>query len=499
LLVGSALAFGGATWWAPPALAALTTLAVAAGLLRAWLGGGCEIPRSPLIVLGALAIGLAVVQLAPLPARLAERLSPRARALYAVGALPDRVLADDPTAPLPEPAASRSPATVDRPATLRWLAGAIVCLALFAVAARYADRLGHALVIWGSLVTAFGLTTALALVQLAGGSATLFGLVDPGRGPSWGPSMADLATIPNTTALRVVAPPATLRTSWALAVPDRPYHLGTLMGGPGAYLALGTLAIPLAFGLALQLLAPRGSRLGLRDRLRESGQGGLVILLLAVTVAGSALCGALGGWSWALPLMAALFVAGLPGAWASGLRWGAVALTATALITVGVGVVAGDRLGPPEPGRPLEARADGAMVRSARRIAARVARDFPIVGAGLGTFPTIAPYFKTTDQAPTTAHSTALRWAAESGAAGLALLALAALWCLVRLPGALRRVGTADRHLALGVVGAAAGFLASSALHWTAELPATCLAACAFAGTCDRWLAGGTDLFVERD
>jgi hypothetical protein len=88
---------------------------------------------------------------------------------------------------------------------------------------------------------------------------------------------------------------------------------------------------------------------------------------------------------------------------------------------------------------------------------------------------------------------------AESGATGLALLGLAALWCLVRLPGALRRVGGADRHLALAVVAAGASFLAASALHWTAELPATCLASCAFAGTFDRWLAGGTDLFVERD
>lgn len=499
LLVGAALAFGGATWWAPPALAALTTLLVAAALARAWLGGGCEVFKSPLMALGVLALALAALQLAPLPSRLAGRLSPRARAVYALGTLPDRALADDPSATWPEPASGRSPATLDRPATLRWLAGALAGLALFAVAGRFADRLQHALVIWGSIVAAFGVTTALALVQLAGGSPTLFGLVDPGRGPSWGPSTADLAALPSATAFRVVAASANLPTPWALAAPDRPYSLGTLLGGPGAYLALGALAIPLAFGLALQLLAPRGSRLGVRDRLRESGHAGLVVLLLAATLAGSALCGALGGWSWAVPLGAALLLAGWPSAWASGLRWGAIALTMVMVTALGGGVVVGARLGPPEPGGPLAARGEGATARAARGIALHVAREFPLVGAGLGAFPAVAPYFKATDATPTTAHSTLLRWAAESGVAGLGLLALGLLWVLLRLPGALRRVGTADRHLALGVVGAGGAFLVATALHWTAELPAIALAACAFAGTCDRWLAGGTDLFVEAD
>ena len=36
--------------------------------------------------------------------------------------------------------------------------------------------------------------------------------------------------------------------------------IGGLIGGPGAYLALASLALPLALGMALQCLAPRGSR-----------------------------------------------------------------------------------------------------------------------------------------------------------------------------------------------------------------------------------------------
>ena len=64
--------------------------------------------------------------------------------------------------------------------------------------------------------------------------------------------------------------------------------------------------------------------------------------------------------------------------------------------------------------------------------------------------------------------------------------------------GAVRRVGTADRALAFGLIGAAASFSLYSAVHWTVELAAVAVAASAWGGTWNRWLAGGTDLFVER-
>jgi hypothetical protein len=35
-------------------------------------------------------------------------------------------------------------------------------------------------------------------------------------------------------------------------------------------------------------------------------------------------------------------------------------------------------------------------------------------------------------------------------------------------------------------------------LHWSIELAAVALAASALAGTWNRWLAGGTDLFIAR-
>jgi O-antigen ligase len=127
-----------------------------------------------------------------------------------------------------------------------------------------------------------------------------------------------------------------------------------------------------------------------------------------------------------------------------------------------------------------------------------ITRDFPFLGTGLGTFATVYPFYKGEDGAATTADSSLLQWWVESGYVGLGLLGLAALWWLWRLPGAVARVGTADRALAFGLIGAAAGFTLFSAVHWTVELASVALSASAVAGACNRWLAGGTDLFVER-
>ena len=65
-------------------------------------------------------------------------------------------------------------------------------------------------------------------------------------------------------------------------------------------------------------------------------------------------------------------------------------------------------------------------------------------------------------------------------------------------PAVLKRVGSADRTLAYGLIGAAIGFSLWSVVHWAVELPAVAISASALGGTWNRWLAGGTDLFVDR-
>ena len=83
------------------------------------------------------------------------------------------------------------------------------------------------------------------------------------------------------------------------------------------------------------------------------------------------------------------------------------------------------------------------------------------------------------------------------GLAGLIPLALAALWCMVRLPKAFCRVGAADRPLAGGLLGAIVAFTLYSMIQTTVETPSIALAAAAVLGNFDRWIAGGTDLFVQ--
>ncbi len=495
LIVGTTLAFGGATWWARPAVAALVAALTVLAMLRIPLQGAWQLNKSPMLPLGVLALLLAAVQLAPLPPAVSVAISPRSQALYSRGVLPELAWADDPDVLLPTPADVRSPATVDRPATVRWLLGASACLAVFAVVSHATDRLGRLRLVWGSIVAAFALNTAIGLVQLVGGAGGLYGAIEPGKGSAFAPTHDDLLATPNATTLRVAGEGD---SGWALPRGDRPFLVGSLMGGPGAYLALGMLAMPLGLALTLQLLAPRGSREALGERLRQSGQGGLAFSLVASTVAGALMVGLLGGPWLAAPFALGLVLAGIPGGKAAGQRRVAVAITGLALLALIGGVLVGESGGRPRGVEPPANLAGWSAACGVWRETLEIARDFPLVGAGLGSFATIHSSYKATDAGTTTAGSSLLQWWAEAGVVGLSILGLGALWVLIRLPLVLRKVGSADRSLAFGLVGAVVGFAILSAVRWTVELAAVALAASAVLGTCDRWLAGGTDLFVDQ-
>jgi hypothetical protein len=498
MVLGTSLAFGGGVWWARPAIVGLALAMTLAWLGRVALAGPWRVLKSPITALGVLAIGLAIVQLLPLPASVVERISPRSLSVNSIGMIPNLALADDPSAELPPPFLARSPISLDRPATLRWLIGAAACLALFVVASHFADRFRRAQVIWGSLVAAFFVNAVLASVQVSSLSSGLYGMFKPGSAPVWAPTLDDAMTAPSVTLLRPIGAPNRDRPLIAGARPDRPFLIGSLMGGPGAFVAMGSLALPLAFGLMLQITSPRGNRGGLLARLRESGQGALVLLMFGLVLAGSALVGVLAGPMPSLAFAICLILVGIPGTWSSGCRKTGLASTFLVLAALGAGVAVGDLSKKEATGRLAIPRLDweGAKLTWAESLP--ILRDFPVLGTGLGSFPAVHPYYKARDGARNTAMSSLLQWGVESGAVGLGLLATAGLWCLIRLPGAIRRVGTADRALAFGLLGSLTCFGLFSAIHWTVELSAIALAASAVAGTANRWLAGGTDLFVDR-
>jgi hypothetical protein len=503
LVLGSAVCFGGAVWWFPPAVAGLAFLLVATKLVQLLLVGRMPLLKSPLSLLGLLGLSLGVIQSAPLPARVARQVSPIAQEIYATGAWSSLVQADDPEAERPPAAPVRSPATLDRAATLRWLVGAAVCLAVFWTVSHYVDRRGRLYWVWGSVVAGFALNVAFLVVQLSGQAEGWFGVLLPERRPSWGPSLDDLLGSPTPSALRrlEVARPVT-GTGPGLeliaAVPDRPYVFGTMVGGPGALLAMGSMALPMALAIVLHVLAPRGSRERLGERLGHAGQGGLAVLLVSVLVPGAFLAGMTAGPWLCLPLAGAMAIVGLPGARGTGGRWSAIGLTILAMMALGLGAATVWAWPLIVGGQPPVAPVSWEAARLAWAEGLAIVRDFPWLGSGFGSFATIQAYYKTQDSPAGFAPGSLLRCGAEAGLAGLSLLALGVLWSLARLPGCLRRVGSADRSLALGLIGALAGLGLWSALHWTVELPAVAIAASALGGTWNRWIAGGTDLFVER-
>ena len=222
-------------------------------------------------------------------------------ATNALGVIPDRVATDDPSYLIPEAYATRSPLSLDRPATLRWIVASLGCLAMFWVATHFADRLEHVRVLWGCVVSAFFVNVVLGVVQIAGGVNGLYGFLVPGSGPFWAPTLDDLMNSPVPSVLRAVGEPRPDRPTLAAARALPLFQFGSMVGGPGAFLAMASLAIPLALGLAFQAMGPRGGRGGMAARLRESGQGSQVVLTLILTLVGTVLVGMMAGKRASVP------------------------------------------------------------------------------------------------------------------------------------------------------------------------------------------------------
>src|SRR5262249_21577790 len=141
LVLGSAFFFGGVVWWFRPAQAVLALLFSLTMIARLLLERRLPFFKSPLTLLGFLALGIGILQLIALPAPLARSLSPTAQEIYSRGVIPALAREDFPGAPVDEPAQVRSPATLDRAATLRWVFGALGCLGIFWTVSHFADRL----------------------------------------------------------------------------------------------------------------------------------------------------------------------------------------------------------------------------------------------------------------------------------------------------------------------------------------------------------------------
>ncbi len=505
LVFGSVLCFGGGVWWFRPFAAILTLTVVGAKLVQQFLHGRMPLLKSPLFFFGLMALGLGLLQIVPLPAGIARTLSPNAHQIYSFGNLTTLAHSDMPSVEFGDGPVIRSPASLDRAATLRWLIAAAGCLGVFWAVAHFADRLGRLYLVWGSVIAAFMLNAALGLVQIIGQAEGVYGFLQPGRAPVWAPTSDDILDVPSTAVLRRLGPATTPiageptpgpQLDRVVLVPETPFLFGTMMGGAGAFLALGSLAVPLSLAVVLHVISPRGSRESLSYRLGHGGQGGLVVLLLILLFVGTFLIGLMAGPWFCAPFALGLLVVGIPRA--AGSRWLSIGLSLLLIGSLASGAALATFWPVVVGGKPPVAPLALEFPRHVWTESLPILGHFPLIGTGFGSFATIYPYVKRHDASSTTAMSSLLQCGVESGLAGLALVALTAIWCLIRLPVSVRRVGLADRSLAYGLIGAALGFTLWSVVHWTVELPAIAISASALGGTWNRWLTGGTDLFVEH-
>ena len=488
LVLGSALCFGGVVWWFRPFFASLAFALSLAMLLRLLLERRLPILKSPLTLLAFLALGLGLLQLFPLPASLAHRLSPRAQEIYSLGVIPDLARADLPSVELGEPAHIRSPATLDRSATLRWLFGALACLAVFWTVSHFADRLTRLYLVWGCVLAAFLLNGAFDLVQIAGGVEGLFGCFRPGAAPVWAPSNIDLLDSPSSSSLRRLTDafpsPGRAPVQLAVLVPEEPVLLGTMMASTGAFLAFGSLALPLGLAIILHMLSARGSRETLSSRLSHHGQGSLIVLLLILLVSSAFLVGMASGPTFCVP-----FLVGV----AAGRAHFGCSLTRLGDWLDGTS----SGLGRPRCSfeRPLASRC-GRPTSCRFRVLGEGSAPLDRQPGNCSQLSNRRHRFRKLQRDPSVRKNprSILNYGDEQPPAmdcrvrrdRLGAFIAAVLWVLHRLPGIIKRVGSADRTLAFGLIGAAIGFSLWSVVHWTVELPAVAISASSL------WVEPGT-------
>ena len=345
----------------------------------------------------------------------------------------------------------------------------------------------------------------LGLVQIVGQAEGLYGFLQPGGRPSGRRRRDDLLESPVDRGLaqagrrrrpQAEAVPAFERIA---LVPERPFLFGTMMGGAGAFLALGSLALPLALAIVLHVISPRGSRESLSYRLKHTGAGGP-----GRSARGHAgrehvpgrpdgrplVLHAVRRWGWrsvGLPRAAgSRWLVARPDLAAARVLWGLGAVLAVAWPVV---------VGGPPPVAPVSWEFARLVWTESLPHPARL----PAGGNGAGQLRRDLPLRQDARRLVDHGHEqpAAVRSRVGRGRAGHPRPGRALVCCAAcRLVS--KRVGSADRTLAYGLIGAALGFSLWSVVHWTVELPAVAISASALGGTWNRWLAGGTDLFVER-
>lgn len=450
--------------------------------------------KSPLGALALAAFGLGVFQLVPLPSTVMKALAPKTREVQSLGFSPQLARSDDPSFVPGADSAARVPITWDRSATLRRLGSAWACLALFVAVSRYADRLRHTVIALCAVIAPFFILTAPAIVEVLSDSPKR----NSAQNESRVASIVDIGRYPTRYVLerKTDAVGSNGPGYWVPAVEPRKPFAG-IPDGPGQYLALGSIALPAALGLLLHLVAAKGGRLRLWERLDDTRMTSRAAMLFFLALAGALIVG-LFAPTWLLaPFCIGALLVCIPPSRAAGSP--ALAGGLTVLFAIAIGAGAAIRWSVATTPDSLFELAAEEPVASAQawKSAAGIISAHPFAGVGIGAIATAIPYYKTTPISSTHAQSTILGWVAETGVAGIVLLVCACAWSVAAVRPAIKRVGAADRHLAFAIAGAGLCALAFATVHWSFESTPPALAFAALAGLWHRWSSGASDLFAD--
>ena len=254
LVLGSAVCFGGAVWWFRPAVAVLGFLLAGTKLAQLLIQGRMPFLKSPLTLLGLLALALGrACSLFPCRRRWLAGSRPSRRRSIRIGVLAEAG-ADRPSRGRAGRAGSGPVAGDARPRRDSALAGGSRCLP-GDLLGRLAFR-GSA----GAAVPGVGKRRGGVPAQCGARAGAdrrpgrrVVRFLRPGQAPIWAPSLDDLLESPSHSGpAPLERSPAATGPAPALepmaVVPEQPFWFGTMMGGAGAFLAFGSLALPLAPG-----------------------------------------------------------------------------------------------------------------------------------------------------------------------------------------------------------------------------------------------------------
>ncbi|MBN2489831.1 MAG: O-antigen ligase family protein [Planctomycetes bacterium] len=404
LAVLAALAMGGVAPWARSAIFALAVAIVAAWMVGRAAAGHLEIERHPvwLFLLGFL--GLAALQLLPLPRALLSAVQPATAAAY--------------TQALPEYAAQSPPRALSLcpPATSAELLR-VVALALVLFTVLHAVRTRGQILALVAVLLGLGAFEALyGLYERFSGSHAIFGLSHPYAGEAVTGTFLNKNHFAGLLEMLV---PVALGLFFALRSSRRPFPRSRR----GAA-ALRRFQVALAIRLSSPRFAVRAAVAGLAVVMTAA-------VLLSLSRAG------------VLALAVALGLLVVLGMTRAGFRRHAVALVAfVALVlattgAVGMSAVA-DR---------LDDAASGQSAQWADRVdlsrsALPYVRDFPILGSGLGTFGAVFPRYQSGrfgDRWANYLHNDWLQLVCEMGVLGGLVLAAGLAVLLASIARRLRR------------------------------------------------------------